>query len=94
MLSTSSLCLRTTQANATLAKNAKHGACSKDYFENHMTIHFKREWLDTYQKDKNVNKVGARLGFAYGSGYWTMQAIHKWLPDKETIGQCIGFYEL
>ena len=65
----------------TQAKNAKPGACSKDFFLNHMTIYFKKEWLDTYQRRKDVNKIGERLGLAYGSGYWTRSAINDWLPE-------------
>ena len=81
-------------ANEILAKNAKPGACSKDFFENHMTIHFRKEWLDTYLKDKDANKIGARLGFAYGGGYWTTKAINEWLPDRTEMDKCRAFYEL
>jgi len=78
----------------TKAKNAKLGACSKDFFENHMTIHFKKEWLDTNLKNKDVNKIGERLGFAYGGGYWTKKAIYDWLPDRPEMEKCIAFYAL
>ena len=81
-------------ASETNARNAKDGACSKDFFENHMTIHFKKEWLDTYLKDNKVNKIGGRLGFAYGVGYWTKKAIYEWLPDRPEMEKCRAFYEL
>ena len=52
------------------------------------------EWLDTYQKDNKVNKIGARLGFAYGGGYWTKAAIRNWLPDQPEMEKCRTFYAL
>ena len=58
-----------------------------------MTIHFKKEWLDKYQRNKEVNKIGARLGFA-GDGYWTRAAIYDWLADQPEMKKCKAFYAL
>ena len=80
-------------ASKTGAKN-KPSACSKDLFENHMTIHFKKDWLEAYQKDTSVNRIGERLGFAYGSAYWTPCRIAEWLPNEEVMKECREFYEL
>jgi len=76
------------------ANNAKPGTCSKDFLNNFMTIHFKREWLNTYVRDTKVNKIGERLGFTYGIGYWTRFARTQWLPGEEEMEKCKDFYEL
>ena len=59
-----------------------------------MTIHFKKEWLEIYLRDPTVNRIGERLGFAYGNAYWNPRAIEDWLPGEAVRKQCREFYAL
>ena len=52
------------------------------------------ELLFTRIEDNKVNKIGARLGFAYGGEYWTRAAIRNWLPDQPEMEKCRAFYAL